>query len=456
MTRITLAQAIEIALQHHEAGRLAQAAEIYQQVLAQHPQHAEALHLLGAVELQSGRPQRAVELIGAAVALNPAAANFQCNLGEACRTARQFDRAEIALREAIRLDPQLPASHHNMGLLLEETERFADALAEFRAAVAIEPRYLEAHVAMARTLYKMGELDDVVPAAARAVQINPRHAIALTIGGTALTLGGKPSAGAQWLRAALEVDPASSSAWVFLARAMAKLGRHGECVEAHRRAIAADPANPTMRNSLLLTLHYLTDMPPQDVAAEHRAWAAAEVDALAANVPPHANDSDPDRRLRIGYVSGDFRFHAVGLFFQPLLRAHDRNAVEVYCYANVEKKPDAVTEQIKQLADQWRDITTMTDEQAAEKIRADGIDILVDLSGHTAGNRLHVFARRPAPIQVSYLGYPGTTGLRAIGHRITDVLADPPGMTDHLYTEQLVRLPQVFLCYAPPPTAPDV
>lgn len=185
---------------------------------------------------------------------------------------------------------------------------------------------------------------------------------------------------------------------------------------------------------------------------EHLRWPGA-LPAPITTSRPRA-DVNSAHRLKIGYVSSDFRTHSVSYFFEPLLQAHDKDVVEVYCYSGGQR-PDATTVRLQALAHAWRDIGAMTDAQAAEQIYADGIDILVDLNGHTAQNRLRVFAHKPAPIQVTYLGYPDTTGLRTMDYRITDAWSDPPG-DEVYYTEKLIRLEGCFLCYRPPDDAPPV
>ena len=172
-------------------------------------------------------------------------------------------------------------------------------------------------------------------------------------------------------------------------------------------------------------------------------------------IPLHSNEKLPERRLRVGYVSPNFHQHSVAYFIEAVIASHDRSAYEIICYSDV-ARPDSVTDRIKSLTGSWRDILGMSHEQAAGLIRSDQIDILVDLAGHTAGNRMLLFARKPAPVQVTYLGYPSTTGLTTMDYRITDRFADPPGQTDHLHTEELVHLPQGFLCYKPPGQTPDV
>ena len=187
--------------------------------------------------------------------------------------------------------------------------------------------------------------------------------------------------------------------------------------------------------------------------AAHRDWAQRHAEPLTRLAPPHVNERSPDRRLRVGYVSPDFREHPDPRFFGPLLRHHDRAEVEVYCYADV-PRPDGVTARLRQSAvrdpaDRWRDVSCWSDEQLASAIRRDRVDILVDLAGHTGNRRLGVFARKPAPVQVAYVGYPDTTGMSAMDYRLTDSLHDPPGEADALHTEKLVRLDPCCWCYNP-------
>ena len=191
------------------------------------------------------------------------------------------------------------------------------------------------------------------------------------------------------------------------------------------------------------------------IHAEHRLWGERHAEPFKRLILPHAKSRNPNRRLRIGYVSADLWRHAISHFFIALLEHRKSPDFEVFCYSNV-ARPDETTERMRRSCDGWRDIRALSDDAVADLVRSDGIDILVDLSGHTAGNRLGVFARNPAPIQVTYLGYPNTTGMTAIDFRLTDGLADPPGITDHLNVEKLWRLPGCAWCYDPPADSPDV
>jgi predicted O-linked N-acetylglucosamine transferase (SPINDLY family) len=233
-------------------------------------------------------------------------------------------------------------------------------------------------------------------------------------------------------------------------------GRIEEAIAAYRRALEIRPGDQWAHSNMLIAMN---SRPPSEhgggLLAEHVEWARRHAAGLyPAGTARFGNDSSQGRRLRVGYVSPDFRRHSVAYFVQPILAGHDHQQFEVFCYASV-RRPDEVTAALKSQADQWRDIAAMSDEQAAEMIRADRIDILVDLAGHTANHRLTLFARRAAPVQVTYLGYPNTTGLATMDYRLTDAAADPPGTTESHYTERLVRLPHGFLCYMPPGHAPE-
>jgi protein O-GlcNAc transferase len=256
-------------------------------------------------------------------------------------------------------------------------------------------------------------------------------------------------------RRAIELNPNLATAHANLGNALQRQARVDEAVAALRAALALNPNLRVAHENLLLALNYLPAQTPQDVYAEHVRWAEQHANHLGDDAPPHANDRDENRRLRVAYVSPDFRRHSVAFFIEPLLAAHDRGQVEIVCYSDVER-PDETTARIQQLADVWRDTGGVSDDRFAQIVREDRIDILVDLAGHTAGNRLLAFARRPAPVQVTCLGYPNTTGMAAIGYRITDAHADPPGLTDAFHTEQLIRLPRTAWCYRPPADAPHV
>jgi predicted O-linked N-acetylglucosamine transferase (SPINDLY family) len=252
---------------------------------------------------------------------------------------------------------------------------------------------------------------------------------------------------------ALRLDAKCVLALIAKGNTMLNLGQCAEALTAFRTALAIDPDHRVARSNLLLALAYVPDALPSEVLAEHAEWAKRH--APAAPTRLYANYRNPDRRLRIGYVSADFRNHPVMTFIEPLLTSHDRSQVEVFCYSDP-PITDATTQCAATLADHFSDIRGRSDDEVDRLITDDRIDILIDLGGHTAGNRLTLFARKLAPVQATYLGYPNTTAIPAIRYRITDAIADPPGMTESHFTEQLVRLNRCAWCYQPPPNAPPV
>jgi predicted O-linked N-acetylglucosamine transferase (SPINDLY family) len=252
----------------------------------------------------------------------------------------------------------------------------------------------------------------------------------------------------------IALDPASDDARNFLGLCLCAQGRLAEAEQAFRDAIAIHPDHRGTRGNLLYTLNFDEALSPQALFDEHAAWGRRLASAFA-GAPRFANVADPDRRLRVGYVSGDFRNHSVAFFFEALLEAHAPEEVETFLYAN-DPESDATTARLKARADHFVSIFAMPDEAAAARIRADGIDLLVDLSGYTSGNRIVLFARRGAPVQVAWLGYPNTTGLPAIDYRLTCSVADPPGEADARHSERLVRIDPAFLCYRAPAEASPV
>jgi predicted O-linked N-acetylglucosamine transferase (SPINDLY family) len=223
-------------------------------------------------------------------------------------------------------------------------------------------------------------------------------------------------------------------------------GQHMKAVEYCRRGLTVDPAFAPLYYNMMLAMVYAPDAAPQELYAAATEFGVRVADPLHRPLG-YRPDKNPDRKLRIGYVSGDFRKHSVSYFVENLLQRHDRARFEIYAYSNLARGDD-VTARIRGQFDHWRDIYTMNDDKVAAQIEADHIDLLVDLAGHTDANRLLVFARKPAPVQATWLGFPATTGLKAIDYRITDALAEPPGAADGLNVEKLWRLPHIFSCYS--------
>jgi predicted O-linked N-acetylglucosamine transferase (SPINDLY family) len=288
----------------------------------------------------------------------------------------------------------------------------------YETAIALDPRYAEAHNNLGLLRARQDRLTDAEALYRKAIDLEPGYAEPHTNLGNLLKDRG-------------ELDAAIAS---------------------YRRAIELKPQLSALHSNLLLTLHYHPNYSPADLAREHRAWSERHVKPLAATHRPHDNDPAPGRRLRIGYVSPDLREHPMARFLLPLLSEHDPAQVEVFAYSDV-TKPDAVTDLIRGHVDRWRDSATQSDAQLADAVRADGIDILVDLAAHSGHNRLLTFARKPSPVQITYLAYcGGTTGVGAIDYRMTDAVLDLPGEPSP-YVEAPMRLPHCYWCYSAPPLA---
>ena len=482
-------QAFRLAFAHHQAGRLAEAEAIYGQILAVEPGHAEALHLLGVIAGQTGRSEAAIALITKAIALKPDCAEAHGNLGNALCAAGQLDAAIAAFRRAIALKHNLPEVHASLGTALKDTGQLDEAIAAYRQAIALRPNSPEAHsnlgnalrdcgkldeaIAALRTAIALGpglpevhsnlgnalrdngQLDEAIAAYRRSIALKPTYAKARYNLASAMYDKGQLDQAITHFQEAIALDPGFPGAHGNLGNALLVSGRLHEAIASYRQAIALKPDYREAHGNLVFALNYHPEFDAQSIADEHRRWGKRHAEPLREFIQPHHNDRNPERCLRIGYVSRDFRAHSVAFFIEPLLAFHDPAQVDVFCYASV-IRPDPVTARLRGLVPHWRDIARVSDEEAAGIIRDDGIDILVDLSGHTSHNRLPIFARKPAPVQVSWLGYPNTTGMTAMDCRLTDAHADPPGSTEPLHTEELVRLPDCAWCFRPPEDAPPV
>jgi protein O-GlcNAc transferase len=403
--------------------------------------------------LKAGQLSEAMDLLAQVCVHTPADPEAWMARGVVCgRLNRHADAAEC-FHKVIRLQPGNAEAHFNLGIA-ERSLGFPDkAEAAFRQAIKLNPNYPEPLESLAHGLINRGEVEEAAEVLRAAVRLRPDNAEWISNLGSLLQAKGLLTEAEECYRRAQSLKAGAGFVAENLGSVLAAQGRMDEALSVYREGLRRDPRNTRIRSNLLLTLNYLADRDPAEVLREHRAWDQAQA-ASALSTVTHANDRNPDRRLRIGYVSPDFRTHSVTYFLEPLLASHDHGMFDVYCYSDV-PRADATTARLRSYADVWREIAGRSDADVAAQVTADGIDILVDLAGHTAANRLPVFARRPAPVQVSWLGYPNTTGLSGMGYRITDAFADPPGR-DAFYSEKLIRLDGCFLCYQPPGDAPPV
>lgn len=471
-----------LALVYQSSNRRAEAADAYRKVISLKPQHAEAHNNLGnalfglgqiadaaasyerAVRIRSdwsdawsnlgsayqamGQKEKAIAVFRRALELRPDSALIHNNLGNALASQMQFGEAIPLLRRALQLSPDFSQAAYNLANVLASQGQYTEAIELFRRAIAISPDYVDAHNNLGNALQAAGEYAPAAEAYLNALKLRPNFVAAYNNLGSALRTMSRCDEAIQAFSQALHLQPNYSRTHSNLGNVQKDVGLLDEAIAGYRRAIELDPKSWIAHANLVFTLQYHPDAAPADILREALRWNVLHAQPLANQIRPHRNDRTPDRRLRIGYIGADFRDHCQSAFTLPLLENHDKSQVEVFCYANL-ARPDAVTARIQKNVDGWRSIIGLPDPDVAEMIREDRIDILVDLTMHMANGRPLVLARKPAPIQVAWLAYPGTTGLSAIDYRISDPYLDPPGCDEAVYSERTVRLPETFWCYRP-------
>ncbi|WP_313901184.1 tetratricopeptide repeat protein [Methylobacterium sp. J-048] len=476
------------ARDHRASGRFDRAESTLRRVLGAVPDHPEAHYELGQLAA-SHAPEKAVPHFVTALRGAPERPGYWLALATALLAAeRQPDARAILERykaqsfgpEAKQLDAAfmartfaaaqirydrgefLPAEALlDLVLLLDDTHAHATYLAGAIAArtnrpelahdlisIALyrEPKNPLFYSGLSTVLTNRGDHDGAISALEKALELDPDLAMAHANIAGVYQRRFRYGEALRHAERAIVLEPANAGAHSNRGSALLALGRLGEAVEAFDLALTLDPSKLFVASNRLFAKLYAADIPHADYAADALAYGRRYADPLLRR-RPFTNDRDPDRRLRIGFVSGDLCNHALVRFFEPYLRAIDRDGLTVLAYMT-HASEDATSERLKPLFDGWHNLACLDDDQAADRIEADAIDILVDLSGHSAGNRLLVFARKPAPVQVTWIGHPGTTGLTAIDYRLTDPTTDSLGLAEPLHAERLWRLPRVTATYA--------
>lgn len=416
------------------------------------PHEADGRHRQGLAAAQSGRFPEALELIGQAIAAYPTVPVWWANYGLVLESLNDVAGAANAYAGALNLDPSLSMAMEGLLAMTDKVRAAGDAAraeAFFRRAVALDPTALAAVANFGVLLRAQARREEAVAQYARAERLDPANWVHPYNRGNALAELNRLGEADAAYAAALALEPGRPEVLANRAtRVFAMRGRAVEALGALDAALERAPNADALHSMRLSALQYAPGPSMPDIARAHAAWGARYPDRQ----PPAV--AAPAPKLRIGYVSPDFRAHPVGYFLEPVLANHDRENFEAVCYANT-LNPDGQTERLMGMADGWLWTAGLTDDALAERIRADNIHILVDLAGHTFGNRLGVFARRAAPVQVTWAGYVGTTGLPAMDYLISDARQSPEG-GDGWCIEGVVRMPDAYVPWAPPTEAPDV
>ncbi len=451
----TMANAMALGLQHFQAGQLGSAENIFKQVLATQPQHTEALHYLGLIAHQYGRYDVAMDWIRRSLSNAPQFAEGYGNLAVVQIAAKRMDDALLSLSQAIDIRPNYPEALSNLGVVYLALGRHEEAVASCERAVAARPEFAQAHNNLGAAHLAQGQLAQALPCIEHAVALQPDNAeFVAALGGCLYALGHLARA-AGVLAQANSLRPGNANVNDLLGSVALAEGRFDAAVLHYSDALGIEPDSPNIHSNLVFAAQFVPGLSSNSIFQAHQAFGLQLESRLKPNWPRHCRPEPRASRIRVGYVSADFRDHAVAYFFEPIMRHHNKVQFEVFCYHN-QARHDAQTDAIAAHADHWLPCFRLSDDELAARIVADGIDILVDLSGHTAGNRLSVFARKPAPVQATWIGYAGSTGLTAMDYRITDAYMDPPGLTECWHTEQLVRLPGVNAAYEPVAGCPEV
>ncbi|MFS8859858.1 tetratricopeptide repeat protein [Synechococcus sp. H60.1] len=431
------------------------ARDCFQVAISLDPGYAEAHHNLGVLYRTEKRLHLAKHHIRLAIELNPGESEYWHSLGCYYLDLAMGEKAVRCLEQAINLDPTSARAYNNLGLAYQLLGKKEEAEFAFHRAAELSPDFAEVYCNIGARLFEQKKYDDALEHLQEAIRLKPELADAYFYKGLTLAKLSRTQEAIDNYLLAIERKPNFAVAYQNLGGAYLEQCRLREALASYRKALEIAPDFAGAMSNILMVSHYSENFDPLETFLEHQRWGIRYQSQYQSYWKPYTNSRTTQRPLKIGYLSGDFRLHSVHFFMSSIYDNHNQENYQIYCYSNVDQ-PDMVTEQLSAWATGWRDISKLSDEKVATLIREDQIDILVDLSGHTGGTRVHVMALRPAPVQVTYLGYPDTTGMTVVDYRITDSFADPYDVTDGLNTEKLIRMPHSFLCYKPSREAHEV
>ena len=455
-----VAAAPDYAAAYNDLGGACYDLELYDEAAAAHeyglslqPNDIGHAMNLGNARRAQGRLDAAARCFERVLTMAPRLAGALASLGMVRRLQGRRDEAAGYLRRAVELDSGLMPAWASLGKVLCEIGDFGDALPalERAAGAASADGELWYDLGMARRAG--GDLVAALDAFTRATELRPNHAASFNNRGLVLFELDRVDEAAAAYETALAIEPGFADALVNLGNVRREHGRIADAIDLFDQAHARASDSVQAATNIALTIHALPGATPAQILARHSAFDAAHCARFRNAWPVYGNNRDPERRLKVGLVSADFGFHPVSYFTIGFVEHHDRERIELTCYCG--RPTDAMTERFQRAAENWVDTRTLSDAALAQRVISDGIDVLFDLSGHTANNRLMTFARRPAPVQITWSGYPGTTGLAAMDYLVCDARHVGEDEAAH-HVERLIRMPAAFVCYSPPPTAPDV
>ncbi|MBF0379932.1 MAG: tetratricopeptide repeat protein [Magnetococcales bacterium] len=397
----------------HKSGDLAQAIEWYEKVLVINPRHTMALSNIGLVAKDQGKLDYAVSCYKKALSINPKLSGVYNNLGLAQKEQGEHSQAVASYQKAIAIEPELGVAYNNLGLALTEEGRYEEAASCYHKLIELQPNFAEAYNNLGLTLKE---------------QFKPDEAEA-------------------YFKKALSLKPTFVGAYNNLGQVLKDQGKLQEAITSFQQALLINPRYAKAHSNLLFTISYYAMWDESETLKQHMQWDKIHGQLGGQNLYQHKADNDKDKILNIGYVSADFKRHPVAVFLQHILQSHDKKRFKIFCYSGV-VSPDRITAKFKSSADVWHEVFGWGEKKLAQQIFNDKIDILIDLTGHTANNRLKAFTFKPSPIQATYLGYCNTTGLQAMDYWLTDSVLTPDNSSDKS-VETTVPLPGCWVCYQP-------
>ncbi|MDP3846733.1 MAG: tetratricopeptide repeat protein [Pseudomonas sp.] len=437
------------ALQCHQAGDFAQAQTLYLQTIQLEPKHCDALHFLGILSSQTGQHETATKLIDMALALAPSAI-MHANIGHAYLAQNKYQAATTHYQASIELQADSFETHTNLGIALRAQGKFSAAVASFNHAITSNPNYTPAYNALGSTLKAQGKLLAAIQIYQQALTLNPNYADSHNNLGNAYQALGELDKSEKSYNRALSIDKNHVDAYNNLGNALQAQGRHAAALTNYHQAISLSPNNPTLRSNLLFSLSTYENCSAQQYREEAQSYGQLTLTLAKPFSQWPCLSAAPSRedKLRIGIVSGDLKTHPVGYFLESIVKHLNPADIELFAYTT-QPLEDELTHRLQPYFSQWQSIVGRSDAMAAQLIHNDEIQILIDLAGHTAHNRLPVFAWKPAPVQVSWLGYFASTGVIGMDYILADHISLPATNKSH-FSEKPWYLPQTRLCFNPP------